>query len=130
MSFLHIYNFSRLKCLLVLSLIFSLAACSGGSGGPDGQSSEITTLNILGVEWTAPFEREDGAALSLSEIDSFHIYYGTEAGDYLNQIDIDDPSANSGQAEDIPSGTYHVVVTAIDMDGRESLYSSEIVITL
>jgi hypothetical protein len=128
---LHIYNFSRLKYLLALALIIAQAACSGGGAGdtPDAAAG-IETLNIMGLTWTAPSAREDGSPLALSEIASYHIYYGIEPGDYQNEIDIDDPSAKSAQVEALPSGTYYVVLTAIDMDGRESLYTPEIVINL
>ena len=130
---LHVYNFSRLKFLLALVLIVAQASCTGGSGGDSGNPevvAGIETINIMGLSWTMPSTREDGAPLQLSEIASFHIYYGTEAGDYQNQVDIDDPSAESAQIEALPSGTYYVVLTAIDHDGRESVYSSEIMITL
>ncbi|MDT8282643.1 MAG: fibronectin type III domain-containing protein [Gammaproteobacteria bacterium] len=131
---LHVYSFSRLKYLLALVLIITQVACSGGATGDPGStgaaSIETQAINILGLSWTAPSAREDGTPLQLSEIASFHIYYGTEAGDYQNQIDINDLSAKSVQVEGLPSGTYYVVLTAIDTDGRESLYTPEIVISL
>jgi hypothetical protein len=133
---LHVYNLFRLKYLFALALIISQAACSGGGTGDAdavagaGAGAGIETLNIMGLSWTAPSAREDGSSLSLSEIASYHIYYGSEPGDYQNQIDIDDPTAKSAQVEALPSGTYYVVLTAIDMDGRESLYTPEIIINL
>lgn len=137
MTLPQFFNLRPLKHLLALVLIASLAACAGGDGGIGESNSNIgvsnggtLSMNILGVSWTAPSEREDGSPLSLSEIASFHIYYGSEAGDYQNQIDIDDPSAASAQVEELPSGTYYLVVTAVDTDGRESLYTPEIVINL
>ena len=74
MSCLHIYNFSRLKCLLALALIFSLVACAGGAGG-DGSTGNLSGLNsnpngsiaALSLTWVAPSEREDNTGLSLSE---------------------------------------------------------------
>ncbi len=139
MAVLQILNLRYLKHLLALVLVTLLASCAGGDGGaaagvaasaPVGSNGGIATLNILGVSWTAPSEREDGSALALSEIASYHIYYGAKAGEYQDQINIDDPSVVSAQVEALPSGTYYLVVTAIDTDGRESLYSPEIVVTL
>jgi hypothetical protein len=127
---LHVYSLFRLKYLFVLALIISQAACSGGGAGNSDAAAGIETLNIMGLSWTAPSAREDGSPLQLSEIASYHIYYGSKPGDYQNQIDIDDPTAKSAQVEALPSGTYYVVLTAIDMDGRESLYTPEIVINL
>ena len=116
---LHVYNFLRLKFLLASVLILAQASCTGGSvdGSGDSVVAGIETINIMGLSWTVPSTREGGAPLQLSEIASFHIYYGTEAGDYQNQVDIDDPTAESAQIEALPSGTYYVVLTAIDRMG-------------
>lgn len=127
MFYSHVYDFSRFKCLLALALIFSLVSCSGGDGGVSG---DATPVNMLGLNWTAPFEREDVTALSPAEIAGYRIYYGTGSGDYTNQIDVDDGSAVQAQVMDISAGTYYVVVTAVDTDGRESSYSSEVVVTV
>jgi len=137
MSFLHNFSFLRLKFLLVFTIVFVLPACSGGGGaGDSGISSSTTTSSLavpvfgaLGVNWTAPLEREDVTPLSLSEIAGYHVYYGTEAGDYQNQLDVES-DLTAAQVPDLLSGTYYVVVTAIDTDGRESLYSSEVVVSI
>jgi len=129
MAVLRILNFRYLKYLWALVLVALVASCAGGDGGAAATTGN-GGMNTLGVSWTAPSEREDGSPLSLSEIASFRIYYGIKAGDYQNQIDIDDPSVVSAQIEQLPSGTYYLVMTAIDADGRESSYSPEIVVTL
>ena len=130
MYILHLFSF-RLQNLLVLAVVLPLIACSGGDGGLDSASSPTsTTLNILGLSWTAPSEREDGSGLSLSEIEGFRIYYGGEAGDYQNQFYISDSSAEQGQVINLPDGTYYAVITVVDTAGLESSYSSEVVITI
>jgi len=138
MSFLH-FGYSRFKVLLFVVLALQLAACSGGDGGGSIDSigginpnpnTNPTIINLLGLNWTAPSEREDGTALSLSEIAGYRIYYGVETDNYQNQVDVNDTSADQTQVADLASGTYYVVMTTIDTDGRESAYSSEIVITL
>ena len=120
MFFLHFYNFSRLSYLLALILVLPLVACSGGGG--DSSSSDLS--------WVAPSEREDGTGLSLSEIAGFRIYYGAETGVYQNQLNVNDSSATQAVLASIPSGTYFVVVTTVDTEGRESVFSSEVVVTL
>ena len=134
MPCLHIYNFSRLKYLLTLVLIFSLVACSGGDGGtgyPDGPISNPNGSNAaLSLNWTAPSEREDDTGLSLSEIAGYRIYYGTEAGNYQYQFVVNDGSAEQAQIVGAPSGIYYLVMTTIDVDGRESTYSQEVVLTI
>ncbi len=133
MSFLHFYNFLRLRALLITILALYLAACAGGDGGDAFSLStkqSLVTTNAFNLAWTAPSEREDGTGLSLSEIAGYRIYYGSEPGDYQSQINIDDTSADGAQATNLVSGTYYVVMTTIDTDGRESSYSTEVVITL
>ncbi len=138
MSCLHIYDFSRLKCLLMLVLIFSLVACAGGAGGDDGtgnlsglNSNPSGSIAALSLTWVAPSEREDNTGLSLSEIAGYRIYYGIETGNYQNQFEVNDGSADYAQIVDVPlSGAYYLVMTTIDTEGRESSYSSEVVVTL
>ncbi len=121
----------NLRHLSTLVLILSLTACAGGDGGPAG--GNIGGLAALGVvNWTAPDKRADNSNLLLGEIDGYNMYYGTESGDYPNQIFIDSCVCVTEQAEipDIPSGEYYFVVTTVDKDGRESAFSSEIAITI
>ena len=123
MFFLRIYNFSRLHYPLSLILLLPLISCSGGDGGSI-ESSAVSELS-----WIAPSEREDGSGLSLSEIGGYRIYYGVESGSYQGQIEVNDGSENRVELNSIefPRGTYFVVMTTVDVDGRESLYSSEVV---
>lgn len=134
MPCLHFYDYSRLKCLLTLVLIFSLVACSGGDGGTGYSSGSNSNPNgsvtALSLAWVAPSERVDNTGLSLSEIAGYRIYYGTEAGNYENQFVVNDGSAEQAQIVGVPSGAYYLVMTTIDMDGRESPYSSEVVVTI
>ncbi len=125
---LHVYNFTRLKYLLVLALIFPLAACLGGG---DGGSSELNdSRHTLDLAWVAPSGREDSTGLSLSEIAGYRIYYGTATGSYQNQYYVSDSIAVQAQITGVPLGTYYLVMTTIDTDGRESSYSPEVVVTL
>lgn len=136
MFFLHLYAFSRLNYLFALILVLSLVACSAGDdgladadAGAAAADSVLSSFGALGLSWTSPELREDGTVLINNEISGYRIYYGAASGDYQNQVDIDSGS-NSAQISAIPSGTYYAVVTAVDVDGRESLYSSEVVITI
>ena len=125
MYFLHLCAFCRLNYLLTLILVLPLLACSGGDGG-----LAVTSSQAVNLTWVAPSEREDGTGLSLSEITGFRIYYGAQSGDYSNTIDIDDHTATQTVLAGIPSGTYFVAVTAVDVDGRESQHSEEVKVTV
>ena len=119
MFFLRFNNISRLSYFLALILVLPLVACSGGDGGDGGLGSSAPTLS-----WVAPSEREDDTALSLSEIGSYRIYYGVETGNYQVRIEINDPTATQAQVTEIPPGTYFAVVTTVDSEGRESIWSA------
>ncbi len=123
-------TFLRLNYLLALILVLPLLACSAGDGGLAEDGSGAASSNAVNLTWVAPSEREDGTGLSLSEIAGFRIYYGAKSGDYLNTIDVDDHTATQAVLAGIPSGTYFVAVTTVDVDGRESSYSSEVVVTV
>ena len=122
MSFLRIYKFSRLVYLLALILIFPLFSCSGGDGGP----ATVTSFGDLNLSWIAPDQREDGTEFYPSlELAEYRVYYGSEPGDYQNQVDII-YGFTDAQVASIPAGIYYAVVTAVDKQGRESLYSEEV----
>jgi hypothetical protein len=82
------------------------------------------------VSWVAPSEREDNSPISLSEIAGYKIYYGTNQGNYINTIDIIDSTAESYIFNELTAGTYYVVLTTYDTQGRESQYSNELVMSL
>ena len=123
-----------MKYILTLVFVLQLFACSGGSGGT-GLGSDTgagigAVSDVLSLSWVAPSEREDGTALYQAEIYGYRIYYGAESGNYQQQIDINDSSADQVQLDNLSSGVYYAVMTTIDVDGRESSYSQEVVITI
>ena len=96
------------------------------SGGTtDGSAAPVQTGNIS-LHWTAPVTRADGTPLSLSDIDGYHVYYGTSAGSYPNQLNVADGTAQSATITDIPVGTYYIVMTTYDVTGLESVYSATV----
>lgn len=85
---------------------------------------EINTSSDITLSWIAPAEREDNAAIALSEISGYKIYYSTVPGLYNNNISINDGSAVGYTFINFPSDTYYFVVTTIDTDNRESQHSA------
>jgi hypothetical protein len=108
---------------------------SGGTTG-GGTTSGGTTLSgtpdpiqtgRLTLQWTAPVTRTDGTPLSLSDIDGYRIHYGKSSGNYTNHFTLADGTAQTVSLTGIPVGSYHLVMTTYDVDGRESGYSSEVI---
>jgi len=87
------------------------------------QSAPVQT-GSLSLQWTAPLTRADGTPLSLADLDGYHIYYGPSAGNYPNQLDVADGTAQTATITDMPVGTYYIVMTTYDVSGLESPYSS------
>jgi hypothetical protein len=100
------------RSLLTVVVVMQLVACGGGGGGGG---------NALG--WVAPVARADGTPLSLADIDGYHIYYGNKAGSYPNRVKVTDATLQQVTLKNLASGTYYIVMTTYDVDGRESGYS-------
>lgn len=126
------------KMLIAMAMIIQLVGC-GTSGESDATAdinamSGINTTHMVILEgrnfgWKTPVMREDSSPLSMAEISGFRVYYGTKQGDYVEQIDINDAYTDAITLQ-LTSGTYYLVVTTVDSDGRESLYSKEYVLTV
>jgi hypothetical protein len=105
--------------------------CSG-EGGSASDSITVTVNDPpssgqnINLSWVAPAEREDNTPILMSEIAGYKVYYGTSQGQYTNSIDISDGTAEGYTIKDLPSGTYYIVVTTYDTDGRESGYSQSV----
>ena len=84
---------------------------------------ESDTTSDITLSWVAPTEREDGTAISMAEIAGYRVYYGTSEGDYPNQVVVADRTTMQATLRNLETGTYYIVVTTYDTDGRESAYS-------
>ena len=112
MIHLQVFKLGCLKYFPALALALPLVACDGG----DGAAS-------VALSWDAPSLRADNTPLNSEDIAGFRIYYGFEKGVYQDPVAINDPAATQAQISNLPSGTYYVVITTIDTDGRESSWS-------
>jgi len=120
------------KSFVMLLITLSLSACNSGeayngnTGAGVGVTQETTPQGVtqdVALSWTAPVEREDGTPISMSEIAGYRVYYGTSEGNYPNKLDIADSYNMQATLSNLVSGTYYIVVTSYDMDGRESAFS-------
>ena len=120
--------FSELSCqikthsLALVQLFCALLLISFASIS-DAEAGDIT------VSWVAPAEREDGSALSMAEIAGYRVYYGDSQGNYTHEVAIDNGNTMSVTLHNLAAGTYYIVVTTVDTDGRESAFSQEAVKT-
>ena len=106
---------------LVANTSFALT-CSGA----DGNAVTMIMVNVTGaltLNWVAPTENVDGTPLT--DLAGYRIYYGDSRRAYLNSADVNDSGATS-YALTVPSGSYYVVMTALNLSGDESAYSNEI----
>jgi hypothetical protein len=87
--------------------------------------TQSATTGTITLKWKAPVARADGTPLSLADIDGYRIHYGKSTGNYPNQVDVPDGTAQSVTLTDVPLGaTYYIVLSTYDVDGRESGYSA------
>lgn len=96
----------------------------------DSGTNENTTTAEINLSWVAPAEREDNSSISLSEIAGYQVFYGSSQGQYSNSVIINDGTAVGYTFTDLPSGTYYIVVTTIDTEGRESQFSPVLTIAI
>lgn len=82
---------------------------------------------LMQLLWTAPMFREDDTPLDPNtEIGAYNIYYGAVSGDYRNSMNV---AGNTLYKDldftqlDLPM---YAVMTTVDNDGRESVYSDEV----
>ena len=96
---------------------------TSGSTTVSGTSDPVQSGKLT-LRWTAPVTRTDGTPLSLADIDGYRVHYGQSAGNYTHHFTLADGTAQTVILTDLPVGTYHLVMTTYDVDGRESGYSS------
>ena len=105
---------------------FSYSISDGSVSVTGTASMDITPAPASGsitLRWVAPVTREDETPIQLSEIAGYRIYYGTSPGVYPVQLNINDGSIVQTTLNDMAPGNYYIVITTIDMDGRESSFS-------
>ncbi|MEN8130806.1 MAG: fibronectin type III domain-containing protein [Pseudomonadota bacterium] len=90
---------------------------------PTSPSVEEPVEEPVNLSWTAPTTRTDGETLTLSELEGYRIYYGTESDDLIPLVDLNDSSITSYSITDLRPGIYYFAVTAYDYEGLESGFS-------
>lgn len=75
----------------------------------------------VNLSWTAPTTNSDGTVLS--DLAGYKVYYGTSSGSYASSVNVG--NVTSYQITLADGSTYYFAVTAYDIYGNESAYSSQ-----
>ncbi len=91
--------------------------------GSDGVPTPAAATNRSAtLTWAAPVKNADGSPLK--DLIGYKVYWGTKQGHYTNSFRIDNLLATSYTVSGLTSGTWHFVVTAINVAEQESRYSN------
>ncbi len=102
------------------------------SDGTDKSSLQFdVTVTAIGsasvtLAWTPPTQNDDGS--TLNNLAGYKIYYGTEPGDYTNQVRVDNPGLSSFVVGNLTPTTYFFAATAFNTSGIESDFTNEIAV--
>lgn len=123
------YKSTTLKTILFLSSItlltilsLSLFSCGGGGRGSSTNTNGNSSSHSATLTWDAPTTNVDGTPLT--DLAGYKLYYGTSSGNYTVTIDVG--NVTTYNLDSFPPGTYYFVLTAYDISGNESEYSTEI----
>jgi hypothetical protein len=70
------------------------------------------------LSWTPPTTRTDGS--TLSNLQGYRIYYGTNSSSLTNRVDVTNPSLSTYVIDNLAAGTWYFAATAVDGTGAES----------
>ena len=96
--------------------------CSG-EGGSAISMVRVRVFGEIALRWQPPTHNVDGSALT--DLAGYKIYWGDTPGDYHRELAVDDSAATQHTLV-VPVGTYHLVMTAFNLQGRESAPSAEV----
>ena len=85
---------------------------------------DIRVNGPVSLSWTPPTQNADGS--ELNDLAGYRIYAGERSREYDQTIELGDPAATDARIS-LPSGEYHVAMTAFDREGHESAYSNEVI---
>jgi hypothetical protein len=86
-------------------------------------TAESGSLRSVTLSWDAPTTNTDGTPLT--DIAGYKVYYGTEYGNYTQNIDVG--NVTTYKVANLTEGlTYYFAVTAYDTSANESTYSNDV----
>jgi len=116
---------NRIIFLSVLGL--TLISCGGSAENPINADNENITdkSGVATLSWLAPDENTDNSYLD--DLAGYKIYYGEQADNLTESINIDGINLTSHVIENLSSNTtYYFSITAINSQNMESAYSNTV----
>mgnify|MGYP002150920393 CR=1 FL=1 len=86
--------------------------------------SASPNLFNISLSWSVPAQREDGSALSLTDIQKYNIYYGTSATDLSALVSVADSSQVTYTFTNMTANTYYFAISTVTTDGVEGVRST------
>jgi hypothetical protein len=81
-------------------------------------------LGSVTLEWTPPQANTDGSYAG--DLAGYVIYWGTEPGNYDQQVRVDNVGLTAYVVDSLHPATYYFAATAFNSSGVESDYSNEV----
>jgi hypothetical protein len=99
-----------------------------GGGGVANVCGSGSAAHVVDLNWMAPTMYTDGTPYPMSQLGGYRVYYGLASHMYGPPIDIGNMTMHSvgGLAN---ATTFFFAVTDYDIQGAESGYSNEIMVT-
>jgi cell division inhibitor SulA len=88
----------------------------------DVEVLQVGTRSVT-LSWIPPTENEDGTPLL--NLAGYRIRYGLQSGNYTNVVTLNNPGLATYVLSGLATGTYHIVISALNANGLESAYSNE-----
>jgi hypothetical protein len=87
-----------------------------------GIAVRATATGSATLSWRPPTQNQDGSPLT--NLAGFKVYWGTAKGTYPNSVALNNPGLATYVVDNLASGTYYFVVTAVTTTGTESTQSN------
>ena len=81
---------------------------------------QSATNSTASLSWTSPQADASGAL----EVEGYHIYFGTSAGNLIHVVTVESPSATSFVINNLPAGTWYFGIAAYNAEKIESSLSA------
>ena len=110
-----------LNVFLLLALLFTISGCGSGNVGSAGNLLTAPTGSVT-LSWETPIVNSDGSLYT--DHGGYIVHYGTSSNYYTLSANVG--NVNVVSISSLSSGTWCFAVTAYDLSGNESDYSTEV----